>query len=317
MKNYIDYVPNKIGGVNNVTYSLSLGLQKLGHSVKIVNSIKSMLHALIDNKSAIFISSLSFGIFNPLFKKSIYILHGFPMKDSQSKIASYVLKLMPQYVKFFKGKLIAVSHLTKEIHERIYGINVDDVIHNGVSSEYYEDVNNRKKVKEKNILYVGRIVEGKGVRNIINGFKSSRANDFGYKLVIVGSGSLLGELSSEADGQKNIIFKGEISENEKVELMKAADIFISLHSFEPMGVVFAEAIVTGCKIIAPFCGGYREFIPSLYPFFGCDPRKMETVALAIDTAIQSQTSNLFEDIDIQYFNYECRVAPDYERISFK
>jgi len=314
LKNYIIYVPNEIGGVKNVTYSLSMGLKRLGHSVKTVDSIMSLLLAWIDDKSAIFISSLSYGFFNPFFKKSIYILHGFPMHDTQSKIASFILRSIPKYVKFFNGKLIAVSHLTKEIHERLYGIMVDDVIHNGVSSEYFKDVISRKNEKEKNILYVGRIVEGKGVRNIISGYKLSGASDLGYKLVIVGSGSLLGELSSEVGECKDIIFKGEISEGDKVELMNVSDIFISLNSFEPMGVVFAEAIVTGCKIVAPFCGGYREFIPNAYPFFGCDPRRIDTVALAIERAIQIQADNLFDAIDIEYFSYEHRVAPDYEHI---
>jgi glycosyltransferase involved in cell wall biosynthesis len=316
VKNYIIYVPNEIGGVKNVTYSLSIGLQSHGHSVKIVNSIKGLLRAWIDIKSPIFISSLSFGIFNPLFKRSIYILHGFPMKDTQNIISAIILRGLPRYIKFFKGKLIAVSHLTREVHERIYGILTDAVIHNGVSSAYYNDKNISIKPKQKIILYVGRIVEGKGIRSIINGFISSKAKEFDYKLIFVGVGSLYGELSCEFLGSYDIIFKGEVSENEKVELMKASEIFISLNSFEPMGVVFAEAIVSNCKIVAPFCGGYREFIPTAYPFFGCDPRRTNTVALAIDRAIQSQAGNIFEDIDIQYFSYEYRVAPDYERISF-
>lgn len=304
------YVPNELGGVRNVTLSLVQGLQSLGHDVCIATNYKEILAHRNRFSSSVLISSLGAGLFNPLFSKSIYILHGFPMVDSQSFFARLLLRAIPIFVRRFGGKLVAVSHLTKVVHERLFGIKVHEVIHNGISDAFFKAPEDGEIEKQKTILYVGRLVEGKGIIEIINAFRNSDAPRLGYSLKFIGAGPLSESIKDASRKISYIKYIGELTEEQKVHELRRAAVFISMNSFEPMGVVFGEAIVTDCKIVAPHCGGHREFIPNGYPFFGCDPFKELSIVSALNHAIKTPFEYV-ANFDKTYFSYTKRVVPDY------
>lgn len=114
----------------------------------------------------------------------------------------------------------------------------------------------------KRVLFVGRLVEGKGLIECISAV--SRANDILFKqnspdlftLTIVGTGPLIDKISLE-DLNIEIDFKGELSHTQVIKTMFESDILIQAYT-QPEGLttVTLEGLATGLLIVStPLSGG--------------------------------------------------------------
>lgn len=100
----------------------------------------------------------------------------------------------------------------------------------------------------KHFLYVGRLIECKNLR-----FMIERFNESGKSLTIAGKGPLEKELKELA--KENIKFIGFIANEKLPEVYKAHDIFILPSRTEPWGLVVEEAIYWGLPVITSDCVG--------------------------------------------------------------
>ena len=114
--------------------------------------------------------------------------------------------------------------------------------------------------KENIILSVGRMHEGKGFQYLIDGFK--KINHENWKLCLVGEGPYKETLKKITGDDKNIIFTGWMNNNgdEFIELINKAKIFSLLSAFESQGIVFLEAMSTGCAILASNINACKETV---------------------------------------------------------
>ena len=99
-----------------------------------------------------------------------------------------------------------------------------------------------KTLKEIKYLYVGRLIECKNLRFLIERF-----NENGKPLTIVGKGELEPKLKGLA--KENITFKGFIENDKLPEVYKAHDVFILPSRTETWGLVVEEAIYWGLPVI--------------------------------------------------------------------
>jgi glycosyltransferase involved in cell wall biosynthesis len=157
-------------------------------------------------------------------------------------------------------KLIFISSYAQEKYERIIGEAVD----NGEVSPELPMLSAAVPVPhdEFNVLYVGRLVERKGVTYLIDAAKKMKDCVFH----IVGNGPEKGSLIKQADGYDNIIFHGKIPDENLLELYSIADVFVlpaivdSRGDTEGLGVVLIEAMRSGVPCIASNVGGIRDII---------------------------------------------------------
>jgi glycosyltransferase involved in cell wall biosynthesis len=277
------YCPREMGGVRHVTEALSDGIEQNGRAVIRAHSLADLMRARWSGASTA-ILSLEAGFLAGLYRKSVYILHGFPVVDSYSLARRVAVRAAARLARRGGARLVAVSHLTRAVHERLYGISVDAVIFNGCSGSLHRRAAEPRNgsTRHKWITYVGRLIEGKGVKVIVAGFATSTLPSLGYELRIAGGGPLAEWVSEASRRCASIRMLGEISEQAKEDLLFSSEAFVSLNDFEPMGVVFVEAALAGCKIVAPFCGGHREFIPLEHAVSLCDPSSVVSVAAAFD-----------------------------------
>tara|TARA_A100001011_G_scaffold382411_1_gene452144 strand:+ start:1836 stop:2939 length:1104 start_codon:yes stop_codon:yes gene_type:complete len=159
--------------------------------------------------------------------------------------------------KYVKDKfLVGFSFIPSNIH----------VLYNGVEK-------NLKKFpfKKNEILFVGRLVEEKGVRLFVEALENLAHKLPDWKFCIIGSShlgmnkkmSLFAKNYSKkflAIG-KQAYFTGYLSHDEVQKKMRDASIVVvpSLWD-EPFGLVVAEAMSNGAAIIASFSGGIPEII---------------------------------------------------------
>ncbi len=166
----------------------------------------------------------------------------------------------------FADKVICVSDSAKEeaIKLRIPE-NKIEVVKNGVDSNLFNpDVESRVR-EEYNlskdtflILYAGRLVEAKGVQDLVKAFKQMRT-EFDVKLMILGEGKYKTHLKELAP-EKDVIFLDPQPYEKMPEFYNAADLFIlpSYWEVQPLGCV--EAMACGTPVISTNVGGIPEII---------------------------------------------------------
>lgn len=116
--------------------------------------------------------------------------------------------------------------------------------------------------KEKYFLFVGRIDEAKGFKNVIIAFSRFIKKHNGYKLLVAGAPLSLEyfeEIKSyiQKNGLNNyVVFLG--IRDDVDNLMQRAYAFIMSSRFEGFGLVTAEAMFNGCLVIGHNTGGTKE-----------------------------------------------------------
>ncbi len=125
------------------------------------------------------------------------------------------------------------------------------------------DGNNIRKKYDLNgnaVLFVGRLVEHKGLEYLIKSAKNVDA-----KYLIVGEGEIKNELKNLAENiglKDKIIFTGKVSSTELPKYYAASDVFVlpSIMRLESFGLVIAEAMSCGKPVIVSDIPGVREVI---------------------------------------------------------
>jgi glycosyltransferase involved in cell wall biosynthesis len=308
----IVYVPFGFGGVRSVTEHIALELAHKGYNVEVKNSLVSLIATTVGFRirgySVFGILSLASGVLSCLFNRSVFIIHGYPVKPFYGFIRLNILLSVTRLAKYGGAKLVSVSHLARNVHQRIYGIKVDKVIFNGVDSDFFNlDIGQLNK--EKIVLYLGRLQPSKGIEAITYAFLNSSLPEGGYTLVFAGDGPLGNFVKEYSDKYESIHYLGSVDESTKVNLYSRAEIFISLYDFEAMGVVYAEALMASCKIVFPIACGASEFIPAYYSHAKCDPYDIDSVSEALESVIADPVPILM-DKDRHKFSYS-NIALDY------
>ncbi len=169
---------------------------------------------------------------------------------------------------------------------------------------------------ENVVLFVGRLVEKKGVDDLIQAFSllptSMQART---RLWIVGSGEQ--ETALRAQGahlgiSEKITLWGKISNNELPDFYAAADLFVgpsvmaTSGDTEGQGVVFLEAFAARLCVLATRIGGISEVVESGKTGLLVEPRNPEMLANSIAKLLNNTnlrahlTSNAFEKVVAEY-----------------
>ena len=115
------------------------------------------------------------------------------------------------------------------------------------------------------VLFVGRFIERKGVRVLLDAANSVTSHDIIF--VFVGDGPLEDELRRVASRRSSIVVLTNIPERKLVMCYNAADVFIipSLYD-EPYGRVVLESLSCGTPVIASRKGNLPQIVPDSVGF---------------------------------------------------
>jgi glycosyltransferase involved in cell wall biosynthesis len=138
-----------------------------------------------------------------------------------------------------------------------------DVIPMGVDLSRFVATQRRERTAI-NLLFVGRLVEGKGVQVLIEAVKAMIRP--GLTLTIAGDGPLRGALEAQAANDPRIRFLGGVDHSGLPALYAAADIFVSPSVISASGereglpVVLLEAAACGLPLIGSDIGGIPDMV---------------------------------------------------------
>ena len=162
----------------------------------------------------------------------------------------------------FADHNIAISAASGEFSKHLGAKNYE-IVYNGVDTNKFKkretDLKKRLNVDSeyKVITFVGRLIEAKGVQDLIEAFKVVK-NKACVKLIIVGNGNYKNQLMELAAGDRDILFLGEKNEEEIIDVLSIADVFVNPSYSEGLPTSVLEAAACGCAIIATDVGGTKE-----------------------------------------------------------
>lgn len=159
---------------------------------------------------------------------------------------------------------IAVSAAARHFADRYFPGDYK-VIPNGVDISRYEGVEplGRWRDGTKNIFFVGRLEERKGVMDLLKAYRLLRKAGCDCRLLLAGAGPLEKQvrryLLTRRTGGVELL--GRVSDAEKARLFATADVFVApATGRESFGIVLLEAMAAGRAIVASDIHGYRSVV---------------------------------------------------------
>lgn len=223
-------------------------------------------YVIVENKP-------EFGLVLRKYVKGKLLFHSH--NDFLNKNVKYAEKILKTY-----DQIYALSKfICKRICEinKVEAINKVRLLYNGINIENFEKINEKKVQKIKQnlkirsqdivILYTGRLVQEKGVKELIQAFNNIK-NDM-YKLVIIGSigsgltghNAFTNELYNLSRYNKNIIFTGYIRYDQMPVYYKIADVGVIPSIWEePFALTVIEHLAAGHPVIITNSGAMPELI---------------------------------------------------------
>lgn len=167
-----------------------------------------------------------------------------------------------------------------EAAEFVFGNSKDVILlNNSVDLEKYKfddtvRINKRKELGIKKddfvLLNVGRFVDQKNHKYLIEIFAELQKKENDAKLVLVGSGEKKNELEKIIEEKKitNVIFLG--NRNDVSEIMQASDVLVMPSIHEGLPIVCVEAQATGLPIVISSNVSKESNVGGLCKFIGLD-----------------------------------------------
>jgi glycosyltransferase involved in cell wall biosynthesis len=194
-------------------------------------------------------------VFSPGIPPFLITSHGGDLFGLRGK----VFRLLKRWV-LRKAFAVTVVSRPMLIEAAKLGANVDrtSVIPMGVDFDGRFSLDPQAERIAGQILFVGRLVEKKGVKYLIQALPSIRQRVPSAHLVIVGSGPELPELTALVSGlglQDCVEFRGALSQDALPEFYRRAAVFVAPFvdaasgDREGLGLVSIEAIACGCPVV--------------------------------------------------------------------
>ena len=194
---------------------------------------------------------------------------------------------------------IAVSAAARHFIDRFFPGDYK-VIPNGVDIPRFESAVpiSRWQDGTPNVLFVGRHEPRKGLIDLLKAHRILRRTGYESRLLIVGSGPQEREARRyvATRGLKAVAFLGRVSDAEKAQLFRTADIFCSpATGGESFGIVLLEAMAAGAPIVASDIHGYKGVVRRGREGLLVQPHEPKELAQAIarlldDPALRAEMS---------------------------
>ncbi|MDZ4832652.1 MAG: glycosyltransferase family 4 protein [Candidatus Melainabacteria bacterium] len=167
--------------------------------------------------------------------------------------------------------IVNSQHMYWELN-KLFNVPFDKiaVIPNGTDPSHFDFEFDAKPARmmyaaeyQKIVLYVGRLVNEKGVQIMLQAAPMVLSHYPGTQFLVVGTGYFMDELRSQANAlgiSHNVRFLGYVSDDDLLRLYKIADIVCIPSLYEPFGIVALEGMAANVPVVVSDTGGLRDFV---------------------------------------------------------
>jgi len=168
------------------------------------------------------------------------------------------------------------------------------VIHNGIEAhnDAFRDAARFTRRDEGNplvVAFAGRVVIGKGVRELVDAVSRFTPDDRHFVVRVYGNGSYLDPMKADvaaADLDDSFDFRGEVDSEVLRNELRDVDIFINPSYTEGLPTSVLEAAEAGCAVIATDVGGTHEIIDHEISGLIIEPRDVDGLAHALQMLVR-------------------------------
>ncbi len=197
-------------------------------------------------------------------------------------------RVLPGYARRLHGR-IAVSAAARHFADRFFPGDYK-VIPNGVDLDRYRRAVPLARWNDTtpNVLFVGRLEDRKGLPYLLKAFRLMRKGGSEARLLIVGSGPQEREARRYVmtRGLQNVHFLGRVSDDQKAQLFRTADVFVSpATGRESFGIVLLEAMAAGAPIVCSDIHGYKGVVHRDREAVLVPPRDVRSLAAALEQVL--------------------------------
>ncbi len=162
--------------------------------------------------------------------------------------------------------VVVVSEFLKEILTDKYGIEPSKikVVYNSLKKKAIPF--SQKPNEEKNIAFIGRFVDSKGVQFFLDVARELKNSSGEYKFHLIGNGPLWGNIKEKVDSMnlgKIVKIHGLISQRRVANLFKKMDLIFLPSITEPFGMAAYEGVLSGIPVITTKTAGISEIFKSI------------------------------------------------------
>jgi glycosyltransferase involved in cell wall biosynthesis len=173
--------------------------------------------------------------------------------------------------------IVVLSKIEKDFFEsRWKNLNIQ-VLQNAVS---LDEVKEKKRInKEKTIIFLGRLHEGKGLKEIVEACQILKGENLRFRFKCFGVGqekdSFVRQMT-EVLGD-NFYYGGIVSGREKWQVLAESDIFLLPSHYEGLPMALLEAMASGCVPIVSDVGSIGKVIEDGKNGFLIKPRGVSQI----------------------------------------
>jgi alpha-maltose-1-phosphate synthase len=193
------------------------------------------------------------------------------------------------------SKIIALS---KSIDEHLLKFGADkekiEIIPNGVDAEEFNPnkpnyLLDKLDISGKIVLFVGRFIEVKGIKYLLQAFDEVANKVPDAKIVFVGSGLQEKEIRDLQSRHENRVFVlNMVNHSEMPNIYVGCDVFVMPSLEERFGNCVLEAMAAGKPVIGSNVGGMKETIAHGETGFHVQPRNSKQIADYLIELLQNE-----------------------------
>lgn len=157
----------------------------------------------------------------------------------------------------------------------------------------------RARFPAQNILFVGQLIERKGVHQLIAAYKQVLAKSSGpVGLIVLGFGPLADEIErmKQSDNLHHLYLEGFIEQDVYPKYLAVADVMVLPSLYDPNPLVVFEALAAGLPmVLSNRAGNAADFIEGGRNGYVVDPEDVEEIAervLAVLNASESKKRDM-------------------------
>lgn len=228
------------------------------------------------------------------------------IRDNKS-IFNYIVIIMMKFLYIKSDKIVAVSNGVRDSLKTILKDCNIDVIYNplDINDIRLNSLESLDCKFDNYILGVGRLTKQKGFDILIKSF--SRLSDKNIKLVIIGNGEEKESLQSLVKKlclSSKVIFLG--FQKNPYKYMKNSSCFVLSSRWEGFGLVLAEAMISGAKVVSFDCkSGPAEILENGKIGYLAEPESIEDLSSKIEICLKNnfykeEVEERIKEFDISY-----------------
>lgn len=331
---YTNFFYPSIGGVERNTVILSQALQEINHEVVILTPTVLSGAEELPLPFPVRRTRNPFSLFNHILKSDIVIMNGgicllpamiaFLLKKKMIPIYQMVCNNKKELgtkeivLNWFKYLILSRSFMIVGVSGAVLRSLSDKlpvskkfVLYNPVSADLLQRSSDQENIEKViDIVYVGRLIEGKGIYTLVEALRSLDKQDRKYTIQILGNGCERKSIIRELETLKNISFSVcEICDHNQIaEFYQKSKILVlpSSTHLEGSPLVIAEAFCFDLPVVASSQAANIEVVDKGGLIFEIDNHQ----------DLSKKLSMLLDD-DKRYKKYQKRVLEIKHRYSYQ